>query len=137
MSARGRRNVCPLISFFSLLHDGEYQRATTLYGGVYRGLQDLNPNVDPDDHASLFKNACTVNGAECLKVRQSKLLDQPSPAEFRFSVDFTNEDGSLFSREPCCGDDNPNHVAQTEFIYTVQSECTGKYHVIELPVFGP
>jgi len=125
-----------LISFFSLLKDGEYKRAAALYGGMYVSLQDLNPSVDPNDHAALFKNACTVNGAQCLKVRQSTLLDQPSPADFRFSVEFSNEDGSLYSRGPCCGDNDSNNSGQTEFIYTVRFTCTGDYQVLELPVFG-
>lgn len=126
-----------LILFFSLLNDGEYEQAANLYGGMYDSLQDLNPKVNPNDHAALFKNACTVNGAQCLEVRQATLLDQPSPAEFRFVVEFSNEDGSLYSRGPCCGDDNANNSAQTEFIYTVRLACTGNYQVLELPVFGP
>jgi hypothetical protein len=126
-----------LISFFSHLHNGEYQRAAALYGGMYTSLQDLNPTIDPDDHATLFENACTVNGAQCLEVRQSTLLDQPSPTEFRFSVEFSNADGSLYSRGPCCGDDNANNPDQTEFIYTVRLACTGDYQILELPVFGP
>ena len=52
-----------LISFFTYLHDGGYENAAALYGGTYSGLQDLNPGIAPDDHAALFKNACTVNGA--------------------------------------------------------------------------
>ena len=126
-----------LISFFSLLNDGEYKRAAALYGGMYHSLQDLNPKVDPNDHAALFKNVCTVNGAQCLEVRQSTLLDQPTPADFRFSVEFSNEDGSLFSRGPCCGDDSNSNDAQTAFIYTVRLACTGDYQVLGLPVFSP
>ena len=123
--------------FFSYLHDGEYERASDLYGGKYDGMRDHNPDIDPDDHAALFKNACTVNGAQCLEVRQSTLLERPSPAEFRLSVEFSNEDGSQFSLGLCCGDDDPNYVAQTEFIYTIQFECTGKYNVLETPVYVP
>lgn len=126
-----------LVSFFSYLHDAEFEQASALYGGEYDVMQDQNPTIDPDDHASLFRNACTVNGTQCLEVRQSTLLDRPSPTEFRFSVEFSNEDGSHFSRGPCCGDDNPNNVDQTEFIYTVQFECTGKYYVLEAPVYLP
>jgi hypothetical protein len=126
-----------LDSFFSLLHAGEYERAAVLYGGMYDSLQDLNPTIDPEDFATLFKNACTVNGARCLEIRQATLLDQPSPAEFRFTVEFLNEEGSLYSRGPCCGDDDSAFVEQTEFIYTVRLDCTGNYKVLELPVFGP
>jgi hypothetical protein len=126
-----------LNSFFAHLHAGEYEQAAAFCGGVYRVLQDLNPNIDPDDPAALFKNACTINGADCLTVRQSELVDQPSTVEFQFSVEFSNEDGSLFSRGPCCGDENPDHVAQTAFIYTVQYGCAGQYQVVEPSVLGP
>lgn len=126
-----------LISFFSHLHAGDYKQASALYGGIYHSLQDLNPRIDPDDHTALFINACTVNGAQCLEVLQATLIDQPSPAEFRFIVQFSNEDGSLYSRSPCCGEDSSNNIAQTEFIYTVRLACTGNYQVLELPVFGP
>ena len=126
-----------LIAYFSHLHAGEYEQATELYGGGYSDLHDLNPTVALNDHAILFKNACTVNGARCLEVRQSTLLDQPSPSEFQFVVEFSNEDGALYSQGPCCGDDDPDFVKRTEFIYTVRLECTGNYKVLELPVFGP
>jgi hypothetical protein len=126
-----------LMAFFSYLHDGEYERAAAFYGGMYDSLQDLNPTVDPNDPAALFKNACTVNGAQCLEVRQSTLLDQLSPEDFRFSVEFSNDDGSLYSRGPCCGDDNADKDTQTEFIYTIRFDCTENYKVLELPVFGP
>jgi hypothetical protein len=126
-----------LAAFFSYLHDGEYEQAAAIYGGGYEVMRDHNPSIAPDDLAALFKNACTVNGAQCLEVRQSKLLDQPSPAAFRFSVEFINEDGSLFSRGPCCGDDNPDFVDETEFVFTVRMECTGRYIVMEMPVYLP
>jgi hypothetical protein len=126
-----------LVRFFSHLHEGKYELASALYGGEYDVMRDHNPDIDPDDLAALFRKACTVNGAQCLEVKNATFLAQPSPAEYQFTVLFSKDDGSIFVRGPCCGDDNPNHVAQTEFIYTVQSECTGKYHVIELPVFGP
>jgi hypothetical protein len=126
-----------LMTFFKLLHEGKYSRAENYYGGDYEVMWDLNPSIAPDDHTALFRNACTVNGAQCLEIRKITFQNQPSPAEFRFFVEFSNEDGSLYSRDPCCGDDDPNHVDQTEFIYTVRLECTGNYKVLELPVFGP
>ena len=125
------------MAFFELLHAGEYGRASTYYGGEYEGMRDHNPGIAPDDYAALFQNACTVNGAQCLKVRRVTFLEQPSPAEFRFVVQFANEDGSLFWRGPCCGDDRPEMQRQDEFIYTVRIECTGRYLVMELPVYLP
>lgn len=126
-----------LVSFFSYLHDGEYGRASDLYGGEYIVMRDQNPDIDPDDHAALFQRACTVNGLQCLEIRKLTLLDQPSPAEFRFNVEFANAEGSLFARGPCCGDNDPNSVEQTEFIFTVRYVCTGKYHILEMPFYVP
>ena len=126
-----------LSTFFTLLHDGEYGRAAVYYGGEYEVMRDHNPGIAPDDYAALFQKACTVNGAQCLKVRRVTFLEQPSPAEFRFVVQFANEDGSLFWRGPCCGDDRPEMQRQDEFIYTVRIECTGRYLVMELPVYLP
>jgi hypothetical protein len=122
--------------FFKLLHAGEYGRAAAYYGGDYEVMRDHNPGIPPDDYAALFDNACTINGAQCLEIRQVTLLDQPSNVEWRFAVQFTNEDGSLFSLGPY-GEDDPEGEPQDEFIYTVKIECTGKYLVREPPVYLP
>jgi hypothetical protein len=126
-----------LIKFFSHLHGGEYGRAAVLYGGEYELMRQHNPEIAPDDHADLFRNACTINGAQCLEILQTTLLDKPSAAEFLFAVQFTNEDGSLFTLSPCCGDIDLNGHQQDEFLYTVRLECTRRYLVMEMPVFVP
>ena len=126
-----------LISFFAFLHNGDYGNAAALYGGDYGVMRDHNPNIDPNNHAALFRNACTINGAQCLEIKQAKLLEQPSPAEFQFAVQFVNNDGSLFKQGPCCGDENRNENQRDEFIYTVRLECTGRYLVMELPIYLP
>ncbi|KPJ90430.1 MAG: hypothetical protein AMJ53_13575 [Gammaproteobacteria bacterium SG8_11] len=126
-----------LISFFDLLHDGDYGSAAALYGGDYEVIRNHNPGIPPYDHAALFRNACTINGAQCLRVHKVNFLEQPSPAEFHFSVQFANEDGYLFWRGPCCGDDRPEMQRQDEYVYTVRLECTGSYLVMEMPVYLP
>lgn len=126
-----------LIDFFLFLHAGEYELAADLYGGSYRVMQDHNPGIDPEDHAALFRNACTVNGAQCLEIRNATLIDRPSPAEFVFAVEFANDDGSLFTQAPCCENSHENSSHQHEFIYTTRLECTGKFLVWELPVYLP
>ena len=95
------------------------------------------PDVDPDDHAALVRNACTINGAQCLKIQGATLIEQPSPMEYQFVVQFANEDGSLFSLGPCCGDSDLNSFPQEQFVYTIRLECTGKYRVLEMPVYMP
>lgn len=126
-----------LIDFFSYLHAGEYELAADLYRGSYRVMQDQNPGIDPEDHAALFQNACTINGAQCLEIRNATLIDQPSPAEFVFAVEFMNDDNSLFIQAPCCENSHENISRQNEFIYTTRLECTGKFRVLELPIYLP
>ena len=126
-----------LIKFFSDLHAGEYERAVYIYGGEYSIMIDHNPELDPEDHAGLLRNACTINGAQCLEVRRATFLDQPSPTEFRFAVEFSNDDGSLFTLGPCCEDSFSEGSHQTEFIYTSGLECTNEYRVMEPPVYLP
>lgn len=126
-----------IIKFFSYLHAGEYERASNLYGGSYTIMLDHNPGLDPEDYAGLHRNACEINGAQCLEVRRATLLDQPTPTEFRFVIEFSNEDGSLFTRGGCCGENSINGSPEAEFIYTSRLECTGEYRVMELPVYLP
>jgi hypothetical protein len=126
-----------LYAFFAHLQAGEYEQATEYYGGSYEVMRDHNPSIDPDDHAALFHNACTVNGAQCLKVLGVTLLGQPSPMEYQFAVKFANDDGSIFGRGPCCGEEDDGQFPQEEFIYTVRLECTGRYRVAEMPVYLP
>lgn len=126
-----------LVTFFSSLQAGEYERAVEYYGGAYDVMQDHNPDVAPDDRAALFRNACTVNGALCLKIFGATLIEQPSPAEYQYAVQFADEDGSIFTLGPCCGDSDPGNSPQEEFVYTVRLECTGKYRVLEMPVYMP
>lgn len=126
-----------LYDFFNHLQAGRYAEASFLYGGTYNVMRDHNPQVDPDDFTMLFHNACTINGAMCLKIRSAKLWLKPSATEFRFTVEFENPDGSLFVLGPCCGDTNPTQPQQKEFIYTVKYDDAGKYVVMEMPVYLP
>lgn len=126
-----------LFNFFSYLHAEQYAEAVDLYGGQYTTMQEQNPTLNPKDYAALFRNACTINGAQCLEVNRVILLDRPSATEFRFAVEFTNDDGSLFTLAPCCGGNFSEGSRQTEFIYTTRLECTGRYRVMNLPVYLP
>lgn len=126
-----------LTAFFSYLHAGEYEQAVDLYGGSYAIMQDHNPDIDPEDRAALLRNACKVNGAQCLEVRRATLRAGDSPAELQFAVEFANHDGSLFTTGPCCGEEVIKGEHQKEFIYTVRMECTGKYKVYDMPVYLP
>jgi hypothetical protein len=59
-----------LVDYFQYLADGDYERADKLYGGSYESLQEMNPTVFPNDHISLWKNGCTINGYQCLPIRR-------------------------------------------------------------------
>jgi hypothetical protein len=126
-----------LTDFFSHLHAGKYEQAVALYGGTYDVMIDHNPEIDPDDHVALFRNACTINGAQCLETGGVVLEEQSAPTEFRFTVQFKNDDGSQFELGPCCGETESDHPPQSVFIYTVVKTIAGDYVVLEMPVYTP
>ena len=129
--------VRALTTFFSRLHAGEFEQAVMLYGGTYDVMIDHNPEIDPHDHADLFHNACTINGAQCLETRSVVLEEQSTPTEFKFAVQFKNDDGSVFKLGPCCGETEADQSPQSGFIYTVVKSTTGDYVVLEMPVYAP
>jgi hypothetical protein len=123
--------------FFELLNQREYKRATALYGGDYQGLQEWNILIDPKDHAVLLKIGCELNGLQCLQVK--RIVDEKvvSLAEYHFTVEFLNQDGSLFVRGPCCGGNATDFPPESQFAYTVIRNCDGEFLVRELPVYVP
>jgi SH3 domain-containing protein len=126
-----------LLSFFELLNHHEYEEGVSLYGGDYQGLREWNPLLDPQDHATLLKNACELNGLQCLRVK--RIVDEKviSLAEYHFTVEFLNQDGSLFVRGPCCGGNATDFPPESRFAYTVIRNCDGEFLVRELPVYVP
>jgi len=129
------RNV--LTSFFELLNQREYERAAVLYGGDYQGLREWNPLLDPQAHAALLQNACEINGLQCLQVKRFVDETVVSLAEYHFTVEFMNQDGSLFVRGPCCGGNATDFPPESQFGYTVIRNCAGEFLVVELPVYVP
>jgi len=124
-----------LTSYFSLLHDGRYSEAIHYYGGTYDILRDWNPDVDEDDYAALFKRGCTSNGLRCLRIKTIVRKEEVSPTEFTFTVEFINDDGTLFERGPCCGTEE-KEPPQTLFPFTVK-KVDGRLLVQEMPVYVP
>ena len=118
---RGRE---ALETFFSLLHDQRYDKAVNYYGGSYDVLRDWNPTVAQDDFATLWRNGCTINGLQCLKIETVVLHEEVSPTEFGFIVEFMNDDGTLFTRGP----------SETQFEYTVK-KVDNKFLVQDLPIY--
>jgi hypothetical protein len=126
-----------LILFFALLSQGKYAQAAELYSGGYDILRDNNPLLDPRDQAALLKNACEINGYQCLLA--GNVISQPSqsPYHTQFLVEFSNPDGSLFVRGPCCGASEEDMPSQSQFPYDVMLSCGGEYSVTELPPYVP
>ncbi|NUQ86747.1 MAG: hypothetical protein HUU11_18770 [Anaerolineales bacterium] len=125
-----------LVAFFDSLNQGQYAEAAESYGGDYEVLIYHNPTLDPDDHAALWMNACTINGAQCLPVRTATLKEQFGD-EYVFVVEFSNPDGTLFVLGPCCGGSETDFPPVSQFEYRVQKTADGKFVVLDLPVYVP
>lgn len=126
-----------LVSFFDLLSQQEYERAAALYGGDYQGLRDSNPLLDPQDHVALLKNGCEINGLQCLRIKRIVDEQAVSSAEYHFTVEFLNQDDSLFVRGPCCGGNATDFPPESQFAYRVIRNCAGEFLVLELPIYVP
>jgi len=124
-----------LIDYFNALEKGDYAAAAALYGGSYENLQSMNPDIDPNDHSALLERGCTQNGLRCLPTR-SVSLDEQVGDRYVFLVEFSNPDGSLFVRGPCCGASEAEMPSVSQFGYTVVNKA-GDYLVQELPVYVP
>jgi hypothetical protein len=125
-----------LTSFYSLLSYGAYEQAAFLYGGSYEALRSLNPSIPADDYISLWENACTVNGYQCLEIKQILNEFQNKEGIFHFLVEFKHRDGSLLMVSPCCGANATQLPPQTQFELRVERH-QGKFLVLDLPVFIP
>ena len=125
-----------LINFFELLNNKRYAEAVPVYGGSYELMQTWNPDMDPTDHASLWQKACEQNGLQCLEVRTATLSGQEG-STFIFQVEFSNPDGTLFVRGPCCGASETEMPPQSQFEYSVTKSADGKFLVMDMPPYVP
>jgi hypothetical protein len=132
-----RRARDTMLAFLQSLHQGSYEQASQLYRGTYDFMIDHNPGLDPDDRAALLENACTINGAQCLQVKSAELDRKPSATEFVFKVEFSNPDGSLFVRGPCCGGSATDFPPQSVFYFTVVKVDEDKFTVMDMPPYAP
>jgi len=126
-----------LTTYFSALHAGRYAEVTKYYGGGYEVLSSWQPNLNPNDHMRLFKNACLSGRLMCLEVRAVVQEEVVSPSEFKFVVEFKNEDGSLFVHSPCCGALETAMPSQFQFPYLVVKAWNDRFLVQGLPVYTP
>jgi len=126
-----------LLQFLSNLHEGRYEEAAASYGGTYETMIDHNPSINPADHASLMKNACEINGAQCLEVENAQLIGQTTPGQFTFSLQFQQQDGALYVRGPCCGASETDEPAQSLFPVSVKKTPEGTFLVLDMPPYSP
>jgi len=125
-----------LVNFLTLLHASNYAEAAPLYGGEYESLQVFNPEIDPEDHAALWTWACDNRLLQCLEVR-SVLFRELQGDAYVFQVEFSNPDGSLFVRGPCCGANETEMPPQSQFEFAVTRNPDGKFRVLNTPPYVP
>ena len=125
-----------LIQFFDLLNAKQYREADLLYGGEYEQLQIFNPSSDPADHAALWSWSCEYAGLQCLNVRDAVFQNLQGDT-YVFQVEFSNTDGSLFVRGPCCGANETEMPTVSQFEYRVSRGNDGVFRVLDLPPYVP
>ena len=96
---------------------------------------DQNPAISPTDPAALLRNACTINGAQCLQARNIVLDEKESDSEFVYRVEFEKEDGSLFVQGPCCGATDTEE--RSNFLFGVSRNAEGKFVVMDMVPYVP
>lgn len=126
-----------LVTFFAHLAAGQYDQAARLYGGSYEILQSWNPNVDPQDHATLWRNGCSINGLNCLAVGDVTRVDETAGGGYRFEVEFTDREGDLFVLLPCCGATETEQPPVSRWLIGVSPDASGRMLVTDLPPYQP
>ena len=126
-----------VVTFFDKLAAGRYTEAADYYGGEYEVLTGWNPDVAPQDYATLWRNGCSINGLNCLATRSVTAGGITSAEEYLFSVEFSTREGEQFVLGPCCGVTETEQPPRTFFdIRVVQGE-DGRFRVIDLPPYTP
>lgn len=122
--------------FFQLLSTGEFAQAAGMYAADISGLQYMNPSIDDNDLETLWRNACTVNGFQCLPIKRVLSVEKFSLNEYFLQVEFQNPDGSLFVLGPCCGASEEEMPPVSQFdVFVIERE--GEFFTTSLPVLVP
>jgi hypothetical protein len=124
-----------LVRYFKLLHDGYYDEAVNLYADGYDTLAEWNPDVPANHYGQLLASACELQ-LRCLEVRRVVRSTVISSSQFDFTIEFRNDDGTLFKRGPCCGATEKEMPTVTQFTYRVEQRA-GEMRVHGLPVYVP
>jgi hypothetical protein len=114
-----------------------YEQAADLYGGSYETLIEVNPELDPNDHAALLRNACEVNGFQCLRLHEvvssRTLLGTDGSYEIHLTIQLEDPSGVIFFTGLCCG--SGDAPPQTEFDFTIRRSANGTFQVLDLPPY--
>ena len=124
-----------LVRYFKLLHDGYYDEAVNLYADGYDTLAEWNPDVPANHYGQLLASACELQ-LRCLEVRRVVRSTVISSSQFDFTIEFNNDDGTLFKRGPCCGANEKEMPTVTQFTYSVE-RSGNEMRVHGLPVYVP
>ncbi len=122
-----------LREFFAVLYAGDYVRGSELYGGDTQILQDWNPDIQNDLPAWL-ERGCNQNGLVCLLPRSLTYTGPDADGALQFMIEFSNPDGTLFQRGPCCGEETG--PIETSFLYRVMQQ-DGVWLALDLPPYVP
>lgn len=125
-----------LEQYFFLLSTKQYEQAEQFHGAGYGEVMNWNPSVSPDDHVTLLRNACEMNGWQCLPIRTFVSEKEIVQDEYLFTVQFRALDGKIYEQGLCCGAEDPNFVPKKEFEYTVKM-VDGRFKVITPPLYHP
>jgi len=122
-----------LVQFFEHLQAGKYDQADRLFDGGYGIVRMWNEDVDPLDTPTLLMRGCEWNGFLCsVRVRQVLEVEALSIKEYRVTVNFKNQDGSLFGLHNLADLTAP---PRTAFTFTVVQDCDGQFYVIDWPIY--
>jgi hypothetical protein len=125
-----------LLAFLSALGQGHYIEATQYYGGSYDQMRTWNPELPPDDHATLWSHACQYNGLQCVGRAEVLNNEQLSQADVRFTVHLLTPSGERLSIGPCCGETEQSMPTQRTFTFTVRRDGE-RYVVLDTPPYMP
>ena len=83
-------------------------------------LREWNPTVPATDYPILLMNGCKYNGLLCLKIKRLVYCEEVTPTVFTFTVQFMNDDGSLFVSGKEAESPSAEPWKESEFTYTVR-----------------
>ena len=125
-----------LESFFALLSYGAYEQAASLYAGSYEELHSINPGIPVDNYAALWESACTLNGYQCLKIKQVLQAYADGNGVYHFLVEFKRSNGEPLVVGPCCGADATQMPPRSQFEFKVIRR-KGRFLVQDMPIYVP